>query len=384
MLDEYFKRDDVLNLIQELKTNDYYYQKNHSFFDFCFPVSSELALYIFYDALLKYKIIVDDDALFAEYVDQISKLYRKLDDFERVRFGIHKLLARMVSIKHELHDWKRDDREELISFIYDKYITHGYLFHGLNSSYKEAVRQHGFVPEYYENYYEEFQKVNTIFAKYGNYVAFMKDFSSKHSVFTDDSLLGCYYSMCSPMFFFHFLTNSEIFGKKTCEEHYFIDDYLNLIRPLKKFMSNSLFREKDKEYVFHVVKEEWDILQRGDKELCLLCVPRKKIISKEVPLEKYFKLDQDVFEVIDRILSSKYNNINVYQMIPSDQIQIATFPHYYRRKADELKKKESESKEIMVSEKKFLNAYGSASIMMLLGIVFVTAGIILSIIGIGR
>ena len=87
-------------------------------------------------------------------------------------------------------------------------------------------------------------------------------------------------------------------------------------------MENDFFRKRDKEFVLESVKNEWELLRKGKKEVCILCVPRNKVIMREVPLKRYLKSNQDVFEVIDRLLSSKYNNVCVNQMIPSNELKI--------------------------------------------------------------
>ena len=379
MLDEYLLRDDVLKFIKNLKTNESYYQKIHSFSHYPFPVSSEIALYIFYDVLLKYKMIIDDDKLLDDYLNQVSRLYRKLDDFDQIRSAIHRLLAKMASVKYEIHDWRGEGRDKMISLIYDKYIEHGYLFHGFSDAYSELIQTNGFVPERYENYYDKFQQVNTIFQKYGKKQAILKDFENKNVYFCDDVLLGCFYSMYAPMYYFQFLTSSSLFGKRVRMREYLIDDYEAMIIPLKKYMSNNLFKEKDKSFILDLVKNEWNILQEGNKEVTLLCVPRKKVLSKDVSLQVFLDSKEELLEVIDRLLSSKYNNVSVGRIIPKDDIQILHFPHYYERKMDKVKEKDFEEKYERINYQ-LLDARGSVSILLILGSVMITLGIILTII----
>lgn len=373
MLDEYFERDDVQLLIKQLKTNDFYYQKKHRFCHTSFPISSELALYIFYDALLKFKIIIDNVYLLPEYLEQLEKLYRKLSDFDDVRIGIHKLITRMTAIQYDIHDWKQDNREELIRIVYNKYVTNGYFFHGFPSSYKKSIQELGFVPESYENYYNRFDKINGIFRK--NIIT--KDFTEKTVAFCDDSVLGCYYSMYAPMYYFQLLTNTEILGKKIREDAYLKGDYLTLISPLKRFMDNNLFHEKKKKFVLDLVKNEWDILQRGNKEICLLCVPRNKIIEKETPIQHFLNSYEDVFEIVDHILSSKYNNVYMNQILSKEDIHIITCPHYYDR---EISKDIKEKNDVIHLEKEFLSVYGNVSFLLIMGSFFISFGVILMMI----
>ena len=76
MLEEYFQRDDVALFIKDLKNNPKYfkmdvvcdttYQKN---------IKDELALYLFYDTIFKFQMIVDDIYLFDEFLLQLEKLF---------------------------------------------------------------------------------------------------------------------------------------------------------------------------------------------------------------------------------------------------------------------------------------------------------------------
>ena len=81
MLDEYLKRDDTKNFINLINTNERYFKKEDFNFSYSFFSDQKLALYIFYDALIKYKIILDDIYLFDEYLEQLEKLFKKLDSF---------------------------------------------------------------------------------------------------------------------------------------------------------------------------------------------------------------------------------------------------------------------------------------------------------------
>jgi hypothetical protein len=204
-----------------------------------------------------------------------------------------------------------------------------------------------------------------------------KDFLLKTVSFCDDSVLGCYYSMCAPMYFFQFLTNSEILGKRIREDAYLKDDYSILISPLKRFMDNNLFREKDKKNILSLVSDEWNVLQRGDKEICLLCIPRNKVIKKEIPFQQFLNSKQDVFEIVDRMLSSKYNNVLVSEAISSDYLKIVTCPHYYERKSVQVLREKNN--QLRMNEE-FLNVYGNVSLLLICGSLFISLGVILMMI----
>ena len=384
MLEDYLQRQDVIDFMKRLKTSECYYQKNsYDLHNHSLTVSNELALYIFYDALLKFKIIVDDVDFFSDYLEQMERLYRKFDSFEDIRFGIHKLIAKTTSSKYDLHEWRGEEQEKLIEIIYDKYIQNGYYFHGFHSAYRPIIQQNGFVPEYYENYYKRFMKVNQIFEKYKIKNVIHKDFSDTKIAFTDNPLLGCYYSMYAPMFFTEFLTNSNLYGKKVQMDAYLKGDYDTAIQPLKKFMSNHSFREEDRKEVLDLVQDEWNFLHFSRKEICLLMIPRKQLREKEIPLENYMADDCDLFEIIDRILSSKCNSISTNDSIMKDDSEIVTLPDFYQEKIERKfviePEKEYDSSKENVMGGLLANAYGHVSLLLLAGSLSISFGVILSI-----
>ena len=383
MLENYLQRKDVLELVKHLKTSECYFQKSYSgFSNHSLSMSNELALYIFYDALLKYKLIIDDEDLFPEYLEQIEKLFRKLDRFEDIRFGIHQLIAKIAAYFYDLHGWRGEERNQLIQLIYDKYVLNGYYFHGFHSVYKEDIQKSGFTPEYYDNFYTRFLKVNGIFQKYklGNVIH--KDFMGTEVSFTDDALLGCYYSMYAPMFFTNFMMNSNLFGKKVQMEDYLKGDFDASVQPLKKFMSQHSFKEKDKQFILDLVQDEWNLLHSKNQELCMIMIPRKRLGRVEIPVEEFFRDDEDIFEVIDRLLSSKCNSVSSNEYLSKKDFEIVSFPNYYEQKNEkaliiepevEYPNKERRNNRVLS------NAYGRASALLLVGSLSISFGVILSI-----
>ena len=389
MLEDLLKRDDVLNFINEIKTSERYFQKNNSSSLLnSINISTDIALYIFYDALFKYKIIIDDIYLFDEYLEQLDKLYKKLDDFENIRAGINKLICKMLIIKNDIKDVKdKVSRDSIINEVFNKYIKDGYFIHGFNHSYSDDILDNGFIPEVYDNLYEKFIKINNIFAKYNVINVIPKDFLSKKVFFTDDLVRGCYYSLYAPLYFYEFLTNEEYFGKRIKKDYYLKDDYNHLIGYLKRFMSNNLFSEADRKYILEVVEEEWNLLHRKEKKVSLLLVKRKDIFDKDVDINKYLDDDSDIYEIVDRMLNSKYNNIYCDKEIGKDKLSVLLFETYIDYKEEIIEEDEELELYKYKSEelnKEFLDKYGNVSILLLVGSLFITLGVIITIIGLLR
>jgi len=389
VLDEYFIKNSVIKLIKEIKKNERYFKKKSDLScDSFISINNEAALYIFYDALYKYKIIIDDEFLFDEYLDQIEKLYRKLDNFESIKYGINKLICSTLITKLKIEDTESlEAKEMIIKHVYDKYIREGYFIHGFSSSYIDVIKKEGFTPEVYENYYDRFKEINNIFEKYNCSSIINKDFNEKDVYFTDDLVMGCFYSVYSPLFYYKFLFNEESFGKRIRKDDCLITDIDEISRHLKRFMNNNSFKEEDKKYILSTVEDEYKLLHRNKEKICLLLVKRSLIFNKDVKVENFLKDKNDIYEIIDRMLNSKYNNLEYDKYISIDDLKILELDTYVDRE-EEKRKIEKEEEKYRRKEKElnddFLNKYGSVSLFLLLGALFISLGVIIMIISILR
>ena len=389
MLDEYFIKTSVLRMIKEIKNNERYFNKKSDFStDSFISIGNEAALYIFYDALYKYKIIIDDEFLFDDYLDQIEKLYRKLDSFESIKYGINKLICTTLITKLDVRDSDtKEGKEKVIKHVYDKYIRNGYFIHGFNSTYISDIKKNGFTPEVYENYYDRFNKVNEIFEKYNCSNIINKDFSDKDVYFTDDLVMGCFYSDYAPLFYYKFLFNEECFGNRIRKDNCLISDIDVLNRHLKRFMNNNNFSGEDKKYILDLVDDEYKLLHRSNNKISLLLVRRDKIFSKDAKEIDFLNDKNDLYEVIDRMLSPKYNNLEYKEFISKEDFKILELDCYYDIE-EEKKKIQKEEEKLMKKEKEinddFSNRYGNVSLFLLLGALFISLGVIIMIINVLR
>lgn len=382
MLDEYIKRSDVISFMQEIKTNERYYQKEkENFLNYDIYFSKELALYLFYDALLKFKIILDDIYLFDEYIEQLEKLYRKLDNFSDISIGINKLICRMVGIRFQMKDMNSPiAKKEIIEFIYKQYIVNGYFVHGFNISYLDEIQEKGFVPEEYENYYERFKELAKLLLKNGHPNAIQKDFDLKKVSFTDDFVMGCYYSAYAPMFFSNLLSK----GKRIREDAYLMDDYSLCIGNLKKTYNFPLLSEKERQFILSLVDDEWKLLHRKEKKIALL-LGKRSIVNNYTPssLDDFLQDEADVFDVVDRLLNSKHNNVSFSRNLKVEDCEIVVLDDYYE-KEEEVEKVDVEEElnryRERESNREFINKYGNASIFLVLGSFLLSLGVIITII----
>ena len=197
-----------------------------------------------------------------DFIVDLDMLFLKIDNIESIKTGINKLIIKYTKRKIKLQE---DNDSEIIRYIYDKYITNGYLIHGLNSYYVEDIKENGFIPEQYNNYYEEFIMLNEIFKKYDLDNFLNKDFESKKVSFTDDYVLGIIYSINSPGYFFNLLSNNTLL--KNSKDKYYNDDYDTCISNIKKIVRDLNFSEFEKNFVIELVNKEWNLLHKKKKNI---------------------------------------------------------------------------------------------------------------------
>ena len=437
MLDDYFRRIDVSNFIEELKKNPKVYKKKvfeHS--NYGKNIGDELALYIFYDALIKYKIIIDDPNLFQDYLAQIKKLYTKISNCEDLMVGIHRIICNVVGLLLGIKEVDaKENREEIIRYIYDKFILDGYYYHGFSTAYEKSIARDGFTSEIYYNYYSDMNEVNQLFEKYHVYNIMGKDFKNNSTYFTDDFIMSCYYSISSPGYFHNLLFNPEVYGPKVISDGYLVQDYYSSTYFLKKYMNYYSFSEEDKKTVNHAVDEEWSYLKRCSRKVSVLMVKRCFIRNDtSMHLADFMSLKDNIYTIVDRMLCPKNNQIRFNDILKAQQINVLSFEDFYRgrfaadgvdlselniereekeekfreeaRKAalikDEVQRREEERKlekerqKMMQAQAKKalkksqknkifikrqpLNAYGMASSMLLLGSICISLGVIITIV----
>lgn len=392
MLDEYLKRDDVLLFIREIQTNQKLYQKENFSFHHGFYVSHELVLYLFYDALLKYKIILNDVYLFDEYLEQVMKIFKKLNNIEDIIVGIHKLICRMLCIKFNIRDRQnKESRRKVITHVYRTYIENGYFLHGFHSTYLNDIQNVGFIPEFYRNYYSRFVELDSILQKYNTVNRITKDFSSNLVYFTDDAVLACYYSLYAPMFFSQFLMHDDYFNKRTKKDAYLTDNYDACVSNLKRFMNACMFSDADYKFTMKLFEDEWKLLHQGKRKICLLLVERKRIYNNSrIRLEDYLEDDSDLFDIVDRLLSPKHNSISYDEAIGCDYFEVLQLEDYYPMRESKVQKNiESISlqlikNDILRKKQQFLNVHGCVSLLLLLGSFSISLGVLMSILTVFR
>lgn len=389
MLDAILKREDVQNLMKEIVSNSRYYNKRISdSIDYQLFVDVEQPLFLFFDALLKFQIIIDDLYYFDDYLQQIDKLMKKIDNFHDIRFGIHRILGHICSLQLGLNEVESpSSKKEVLMRIFERYIENGYFFRGISSIDREILQQDGFQIEESGKNYADFLELNRIFQKYG-YLNFMQtDFTDFSISFTDSAFMACYYSVNSPIYFYHLLCGHEEMGNFDDAAAYFHEDYDACLANLKRFLANSLFCDADQKRVLEIVEHEWKRLQKGKSDICLMMVPRKVLVQQaRYTIDSVIRESTScsLGESVDKLLYSRYGDIKVFNDLQAEDIQIVSFPGYRSlmvgKKPVPISDKNSGDSGVVSFSPILSNAYGKVNHLLLIGAILITLGVVFTII----
>lgn len=387
MLENILRRRDVLEFIGEVISNPNYSNKKNSVYEnYELFYGTTLSLFTFLDALYKYQIIIEVDYYLDEYISQVRKLIKKLNDFNDITDGVNKVIGKMCALKLGLSD--REDnlaKEYVVKYIYDKYIINGYVFHGFPSVYKEQFIRNGLIPECYHNLYDKFIEVNKIFKRHGCSVI-NKNFNDKSVYFTDSFILGCFYAFAGPIYFYRIVGNNDLGINNWDNTAYFKNNYFGCFNNLNLLLKKIRATDNEKKMVIRSCFEEWKSIRTDISEVSIIAVKRR-VVNRDY-LKNYDEIINNISECelsssINKIFSSCDNDISVFQKINPCDIRIINISNY-KALMDIRKKKLEEDRQNSYNNDRISNAYGRASILMLLGSIFVTLGVIITIIMISK
>lgn len=385
MLERFFKRRDVTEFIDEVISNSIYSKKKNSVYDsYEVFVDSSQALFTFFDAIYKFAIIIEDEAYFTEYIMQVRKVIKKFENFNDINEGINKIIGKICALKLGLSD--REDviaRKYIVKYVYDKYIVSGYVFHGFPSIYKDDICKYGLVPDNYHHMYDKFIEINKIFERHGFYNILGKDFKVKGIYFTDSFILGCFYAFSAPMYFYRLLGYNSFDISNYDDKAYLNNDYFASFNNLSLLMRKAKLTEAEKKFVIKTCFEEWKLI-KNSTDVSILAIKRSS-----VGLNYLKNIDDilaktsfcDLGNSIGKIFSYCDNEILVTEKISSNDINIISLNNYKELKSiRDMRLNDIKNRQEAYNSDKIINAYGKVSILMILGSLLITLGVIATIV----
>lgn len=386
MLDEFIKRDDVSKLLEDICNSARYFEKRTTnSMGYQMYSGVQQILFLFYDALFKYKIIIDDMSYFDDFFEQVDKLIKKIDNFYDIGNGINRIIGRICACKLGIKDIEEEEsKKEVLRYINEVYIVNGYYIHGYASHYYNGILENGFVIEEYNNLYDKFVRVQNILKDKKHLNILDKDFNIKQVELTNSFLLGCYYSANSPMFFSKLLCRNEFVDKPLEIDAYSNCDYELCFRNLNKVMNKLGLSDSSKSVFYDAFKSEWKLLDKSNSNISLMLVPNR-LIDDDFDIELFIEEHKDISctDSICKLLGQK-KNVTLTDDIKKEDIVLVNlygYKKYIKEEKKETLKGELEKTFIKGDDEfAFSNTYGKVSILVLLGTMLITIGVILTII----
>ena len=386
MLEDIIRREDVSELLEDICNSARYYDKkstNSMGYQMYFGV--EQILFLFYDALFKYKIIIDDMSYFDDFFEQIDKLIRKIDNFYDIGNGINRIIGRICAFKLGIKEVEDESsKEEVIRYIYNKYMVNGYYIHGYSSHYYGSVLENGFPIDQYNHLYDKFIKVQKILREKNHGRILEKDFSEKKIEFTDSLLLGCYYSVNSPMFFSDLVCRNEFLKKREYVDDYSKNDYNACLKNLYRVINELELSEAEKNIFVDAFKSEWKLIDKSNSNISLMLIPRDLFSDTLIDIDEFINENKET-SFADSVckLFGQRSSVVVKDDIMKRHITLINLNGYKKYVKEEKKEniKTELEKTFITSDDEFAfsNTYGKVSMLLLVGTMLITMGVILTI-----
>ena len=362
MFKELLRREDIINFITDLYNKDVYHNKvNADQYDL---------IGIFYDALFKYSIIVDNIMYFDSYFGELKYLFKKLDKMDDINDGINKLLSKIVITKLGYNS-----KESFIKYIYDKYIVNGYMMHAYSDIYTDEINKNGFIIDNYKNLYNDFNSLKVDLLN-ENINIIDKDFNDKVIYLTDNMKTAYYYSVRSPYYFYDLICNDDLVKYK---DKYLKKNYKRCLTNIKKVISSNYISTDLGNKIIDLFNKEWELLNNDSVNSSIMLIRRDKLKMDKFDLDRFTqKYKSENYDIIfDRLVNNNYTNYKYEYDIKNDDIEIISFSNNFVKSTNY----KIEDNEFSLYDD-FVGNHGIVSLLMLLGVILLTVGLLLVIINI--
>ena len=386
MLDEMLNRKDVQKMLRDICNSECYYDKKmNKSMDYQLFTDVEEVLFLFYDALFKYKIIIDDMSYFNEYLEQIDKLIRKIDNFKDISTGISRIITRICALKLDVKSLEDlSSKDKIIKYIYDVYIKNGYYIHGFATIYTNDIKSNGFETEKYFNYYYKFVQLQNILNKYGYGNILDKDFNSLSIGLTNSFVMGCYYSVNSPMYFYKLLCKNGYATKKNHIDCYLRNDYKTCYKNLSRMCNRIGMTDYEKSLFLDAFNSEWQLLKKEKSKISLMLLPRC-IIDDEINYKDYLDDKTSLVLLVDKMINTRDVKIQYNGFIESKDVLLLELDYFkVLKNSDKVEEIYDKTSQIEFDEYAFSNAYGKVSLLVILGSLLITFGVIITLVNLWK
>lgn len=376
-------REDVKKLIRNVLNSKKY--NNISIplaLDTNYFIDDNYALLLVLDALIKYEIIIDDEKYLSNYIDGIDNVVRKSKDYDSSIKGINKLLGKYVSRLLGLNRERSfESKEKILRYIYNKYIVSGYFYYGYSEYHKNEIKENGIKKDGFI-FDSRLEKANEILKKYIGKDILVK----KPATITDSFIVAAYFSMIGPDFLDKMAT-ARLFNELYFDNSFYYTKDLNLFKyNIIKFAKDKNIPKDETIILANNLVSVWNSQVTPYNKGCISFIKREHLDKNSlIDFEQIVKGLDDISlsDAISMVMESRYTSFTLENDIDNDLIETIEIPSY----CNLIEKsplnmeilEEDDYNSISVQRK---NSYGFATIVMFLGLILVSLGIVTFIISI--
>ena len=359
-----------------------------------FGIENFYGLLIVMDAIYKYSIIINNDAYFEEYIVQLRRMLKRLDNHKDLENGVNRLIIKFTAKVLNIEDTKdADSKRDILSYIYNKYIVDGYVFYGFNSSMKDGF-SNGIDARKIDIPIERLRQINHFFNNRGfiNYID-VNDGDDNYIVLTDNFALAYFYAMSSPTYLKDICCNDRYMNEKEYDlMAFYRGDYEKARENIIKFSHEVRLSLHEGEVMLEAFTNMWNKLNITNAKSSVAFIKRK-VVGRN-----YLKNIRDIFASLDdeklsvlvgKIFENKDNFYKRYSPVLKDDFTILDLYSYrelYNTDEELLFREESnvllndkyfddlEDEYSVTSLSSLVNNYGKSTILGLVGMLMITIG----------
>lgn len=367
------KREDVHNFLLEITIDETRFSKKEIPYMICEEKISvtEYNLFTLLDALFKYSIIIDDLTYFDEFLKDVHKILKKVQNHNDVQIGISRVLInackKILGIKN-IDSY--EDKLSIVSYIYDRYIVHGFLFHSFPAIYLNQVEENGIV-----NVSSDSSLLDSILDKYTK----EKLTSSSSISITDSPFMAFYYAYHTPYFMGEIVNKGDF-----VIDSFFRKDYPECVKRLSSISRKYDMFAIDKNQLIGKYNELWDYYNLDDSFPVVASIKRSDYGKNS--LREYSQLceklkEKDIVSIVTCIFDTRLNQDHLEENVSPLSIRILMLPNLTDLKIPRVRKKD----QILNGrgENGVVDQYGNVTIIALVGVLFIALGFIVAFVMIG-
>lgn len=399
------KNPRLLSILHNVLMNESTISKTFNVIDKEEYTYNQYSLLIVMDIVIKYQIIINDEIYHNIFLDKLEAITTSYQSHQDLVIKGNKILIDLASIKAKLPLTSKENKKQVLKFIYDKYIVEGYCFHSFPYDLKKTVEENGLTLDIDIKEINDLKKINYIFSNhnYNNIISKNLNAKSKAIYITDSPAMAYFYAFRSPEYMAELTSLSKYYNyiKEYDRNAFYEKDYVVCKANLVSLCKHLNMSEKEENTVIKTFNKRWNNLKLSESIPCIAFIKRNELAKDTLPdieeiLENVDKMSLEI--LVSKIIDSKYPVIRRYSNVNSHYLTVITMPSYKEIKNNKFiirdkpkvmlsteRVKEDYQEEKVKKEGFNFNyknafSYGNINVVALTGLLLITLGMTLTII----